>query len=88
MSAHAKQTAHPTLTGLLDLGAALLLPIVEWLDDLTRWERTFQLIRAGLLLIVAIAAITALAACGPDGSTSTTTNPSAVKIATGMADAR
>ncbi len=90
MSAHAKRTRFPRLAEILDVGAALLLPVVEWLDDLTQWERTAVFIRTGLLVIVAIAAITALAACGPkDSVPGTGSNPSAVHLtSTGTAETR
>lgn len=67
---------------LVDVGAALLLPIIEWADDATTWERTYVAIRTALLALLAVAVIVALAACKPPAEPlpgSTTTVPSAVQ---------
>ena len=88
MSAHAKRSKHPHLAELGDIAALILGTLLEWFDDLTTTERVAAITKGFIWLVLGIAAVTAIAACGPDDGTSTTTNPTAVKIVTGMADHR
>jgi hypothetical protein len=82
---HTKPPAHGLATQLVDVAAAMLLPIFEWADDATTWERTYVAIRTALLALLAVVVIVALAACKPvePGIDSTTTVPSVVEIVPG-----
>jgi len=75
---HTRPARFPHLEAALAIGAALLLPVFEWLDDtiepgrftawlqdLTPWERVYAALRTGLLVLLATALIAALAACKP-----------------------
>lgn len=62
---HAKHGRHPRLTAVVDLAAALALPVIEWFDDLTSSERVYQIARGFLLTVLAVVAIAALSACQP-----------------------
>lgn len=59
---HAKKVKHPFLSTVVDVLAVLATPVVEWLDDLTAWERVHRLVAA---LIVVGCAVAVLAACKP-----------------------
>lgn len=61
----AKRPAHPALALAGDLLAIVAVPLVEWIDDLTRWERIHRLI--GALIAVAIA-VALLSSCGPEAT--------------------
>jgi len=66
---HAPTERHPHWAFLVALGAALLLPVVEWLDDLTEWERVWRAAQAVIVaLAAAVVVIALLASCKPDSN--------------------
>lgn len=72
---------HPHLAAVVTLGAALLLPVVELIDDLTRWERIYLALRVVITVVSLVVLVAALAACVPGQAvTSTATVESAVVV--------